>query len=78
VEVADSSLVFDKSVKIPRYAMTGVQEVWLIDLGNGVATVYREPFEGRYLSETPVGAGGVLSPMAFPDVAVPMHLVVRS
>ncbi len=77
VEVADSTLLFDKSVKIPRYAISGVQEVWLVDLGTRLATVYREPFEGRYLSETPVDIGGVLSPVEFSDVAIPVALVVR-
>ncbi len=32
IEVADSSLRYDREVKIPRYARAGVPEVWLVDL----------------------------------------------
>ncbi len=77
IEVADSTPRHDKSVKVPRYALTGVPEVWLVDLEKRVTTIYRQPSQGRYLSETPVGAGGVLSPLAFPGVAIPAGPVVR-
>lgn len=77
VEVADSGLHRDRTVKIPRYALTGVPEVWLIDLDRRVATVYRDPSDGCYLSETPVAIGGALSPMAFPYVGIPLARIVR-
>ncbi len=32
IEVSDSSLRFDRRVKIPLYAASGVAEVWLVDL----------------------------------------------
>ena len=77
IEVADSTLHHDKTVKVPRYAVTGVPEVWLVDLEERVVTICREPSDGRYQSEAPFGIGGVLSPLAFPDVAIPVALVIR-
>ena len=32
IEVADTSLLADRLVKIPRYARAGIPEVWLVDL----------------------------------------------
>jgi Uma2 family endonuclease len=32
IEVSDSSLRFDRKVKIPLYAASGVAEVWIVDL----------------------------------------------
>jgi Uma2 family endonuclease len=32
IEVADSSLSYDRDVKLPRYALAGIPEVWLVDL----------------------------------------------
>ena len=50
VEVADSSLRFDRNVKLPRYARAGVPEVWIADLtGEGGVERYTEPAaEGAY------------------------------
>lgn len=43
VEVADTSLAFDRQVKIPRYAMAGVGEVWLVSLPERVVYSFAEP-----------------------------------
>ena len=43
VEVADSSLAYDKQVKIPLYARAGIPEVWIVDLTAGEVLVHRRP-----------------------------------
>ncbi|OAB55395.1 hypothetical protein AY599_06735 [Leptolyngbya valderiana BDU 20041] len=43
VEVADSSLEFDKTVKLPLYASAGIGVFWLVNLVDNTAEVYREP-----------------------------------
>jgi Uma2 family endonuclease len=48
VEVADTSVSYDKNVKLPLYARAGVPEAWLVDLRAGVVEVYSEPREGGY------------------------------
>jgi Uma2 family endonuclease len=46
VEVADTSLRFDREVKLPRYAAAGVPEAWIVDLvGRGIE-VYASPGDG--------------------------------
>ena len=48
VEVADTSLRFDRLIKLPLYARHGIAEVWLVDLDHDRVTSYREPRDGRY------------------------------
>jgi len=49
VEVAETSLSYDREVKIPLYARTGVPEAWVVDLAAGAIEVYASPgSSGRY------------------------------
>lgn len=43
VEVADSSLAFDRSKKLPLYARSGIPEVWIVDVAKGRLEVHRDP-----------------------------------
>lgn len=70
VEVADSSINHDRTRKLPLYAQYGVPEVWLIDLNARVAEVYRQPEGKSYQQTTTIK---VLSPLAFPELAIPLE-----
>jgi Uma2 family endonuclease len=48
IEVADSSLAYDRDVKLPRYALAGIPEVWLVDLAARRLTVCCRPDAGRW------------------------------
>lgn len=48
VEIADTSLIYDRDVKMPLYARHGVPEAWLVDIERGVLTRYREPRADTY------------------------------
>jgi Uma2 family endonuclease len=52
VEVADSSLRFDRDRKIPLYAAAGIPEVWLIDLVGCCLIRYRQPVAGAFAEVT--------------------------
>lgn len=43
IEVADSTLAFDRDVKLPLYARLGIPEVWLIDIPNRQCLRFHEP-----------------------------------
>ncbi|MHB1533828.1 MAG: Uma2 family endonuclease [Acidimicrobiales bacterium] len=53
VEVSDSSLRFDRTVKLALYAATGIPEVWVVDLVHRQVLVFRDPQRSarRYRSE---------------------------
>jgi Uma2 family endonuclease len=48
VEVAQSSLRYDRGTKLPLYAHHAIPEVWLIDAAKPALTRYREPAGGAY------------------------------
>jgi Uma2 family endonuclease len=72
VEVADSSLVTDRAVKLPIYARQGIAEVWIVDLAADVVHVHRDPDDGAYRDTTTARAGDVLTLALLPDVALPV------
>ena len=43
VEVAETSLAYDREVKIPLYARFGVPEAWVVDLAAGAIEVHASP-----------------------------------
>ena len=48
VEVARSSLAYDRGKKLHAYARRGVREYWIVDLVHDRIDVYREPSGERY------------------------------
>lgn len=48
IEVADTSLRYDRDVKLPLYARHRIPEVWLVDVATNRLHVYREPIEAHY------------------------------
>ena len=65
IEVADTSLAFDRAVKVPLYARAGIPEVWVIDLEGETVEVFRGPGPDTYAEATlarrghPLDAAGV-------------------
>jgi Uma2 family endonuclease len=43
VEVADSTVVTDRKVKIPLYAKAGIPEVWLVNIPKERIEIYSDP-----------------------------------
>ncbi|HEY4588141.1 MAG TPA: Uma2 family endonuclease [Thermoanaerobaculia bacterium] len=68
VEVAGSSLLYDRDTKIPLYAEAGIPESWLVDLKSGTLFVYRRPSAEGYQDVRPYRRGESVAPEAFPDV----------
>jgi hypothetical protein len=63
VEVADSSIDFDRVVKREIYAENGIVEFWILNLLDRTLEVYRQPqSDGRY------GDVRVLSPAEKADI----------
>jgi Uma2 family endonuclease len=68
VEVADSSVGFDRELKAPLYARAGIPEMWLANLTDDHVDVYRHPHPSGYQEIRRVQRGQRLAPAAFPDV----------
>ena len=48
IEVADTSLSYDRDEKLPLYGRTGILESWLVDVQAGTVTVFTKPHAGGY------------------------------
>ncbi|WPP48104.1 Uma2 family endonuclease [Catalinimonas niigatensis] len=48
IEVSDSSLRYDREIKLPLYATAHIPEVWIIDVNKKRLYVYRQPVDGEY------------------------------
>lgn len=70
VEVADSSLHYDRRDKMRAYARAGIREFWILNLEDNVIEVFRSPHGESYAETSRIGAGQKLSPLAFPDVVL--------
>ena len=77
VEVAESSLVFDRGHKGSLYARAGLADYWIVNLVDEVFEVYRGPaldrsaeFGWRYLDVQALRPGATVVPLARPDVTV--------
>ena len=69
-EVADTSLGYDRDIKAPLYARSGIPEVWLVDLTHKSISIYRGPGPDAYGNSFEVRGTAPLSPQAFPDFAL--------
>lgn len=67
VEVADSSLRFDRDDKVPLYARHGIPEVWLVDLKAKRLVRYRNPAQGAYASVDQPDLASPLEVAALPE-----------
>jgi len=75
VEVAESSLAFDREDKGSLYARGGVRDYWIVNLVERVLEVYRDPgpdptapYGWRYRAVERLGPAAVVSPLALPSM----------
>ena len=77
VEVADTSVAYDRDVKAGRYAAAGLREYWLVDLPGAAVDVYRRPEADGYAERIRHRAGDTLTVDALPAMdAVPVEDIV--
>lgn len=77
VEVADTSLVFDRTTKASLYASAGIPEYWIVNLPDRVLEAHRDPlpmaeqpFGHHYRSVTRHAADESIAPLAAPGATI--------
>lgn len=77
VEVAESSLAFDREDKGSLYARGGVRDYWIVNLVDRALEVYRDPgpdpaapYVWRYRVVERLGPAAAVSPLALPAVRI--------
>ena len=70
IEVADSSLTFDREIKAQAYGRSGIADYWVLNVNNRQLHIFREPAVDGYQSELILGENGSISPLRFPTVNI--------
>lgn len=76
IEVADSTLRYDRIVKLPLYAQAGIPEVWIVDLRRRVVDVHRAPSGDAYAVVETYGPDDIVTLSQAPDIAVGLRRVM--
>jgi Uma2 family endonuclease len=70
IEVAVSSLNYDRSLKARLYARHGIQELWVIDAAAGTTWVHTGPSDGGWSSIVERGPQEALTTPGLPGFSV--------
>lgn len=76
VEVARSSLAYDRTEKSLLYGLSEVDEYWIVDLVNGLVEVRRDRDRGTWRSVITYRRGETLAMRAFPDVTIEVAAIL--
>ena len=77
IEVADTSLAYDRDVKGPIYAEAGIREYWIVNLMNLTIEIYRDPqSDGRFATVTTTLSGEILTPLLLSGLSVPVDEIL--
>ena len=68
LEISDSSLKYDRDVKLPIYAAARLPEIWIADLLGDEVLVYREPSGKRYKTSLSFRRGDSISCLTLPQI----------
>ncbi len=72
IEVSDTTLAYDRNIKLPRYARAGIPEVWIVDLQNQTIEVHASPEGERYARVRRYGREDELRSETVPDLILPV------
>jgi len=67
IEIADTSLAFDLTVKAALYARAGITEYWVLDLPGRRLIVHRDPENGQYGSVAAYNEQESVAPLGASD-----------
>jgi Uma2 family endonuclease len=78
VEIADTSLAFDLTVKAALYARAGIVEYWVLDVPGRPLIVHRDPQSGQYGSVTAYSEQEGVAPLSGPNSTFQVQAVFPS
>ena len=70
IEVADTTALSDRNVKVPLYARAGIPEVWLIDLPQDLIEVYAQPADSVYQVQRQARRGMQVTAETIPQLSL--------
>lgn len=76
VEVSDTTASYDKKVKVPLYARSGIVEVWVVDLTREKIEVYARPSDGSYQHFAEAGRGESVTSATVPGLTLATEEII--
>jgi Uma2 family endonuclease len=70
MEIADTTVKFDRDVKFPRYASNGISESWLIDLENDRVEIHTQPTKKGYKLVKILHRGDIAESTILPEIKI--------
>jgi Uma2 family endonuclease len=76
IEVSDTTLPYDRGVKLPLYARAGIREVWILDLAGEVIELYTDPSGDGFRNLKQARRGEKIELTALPELALGVDAVL--
>jgi Uma2 family endonuclease len=78
IEVADSSLEYDRGEKAELYAEAGIADYWIVNLIDHTVEAHRNPTNGRYADVRSFGIEDTIQPLAAPNADLDIAAIFPS
>lgn len=76
VEVSDTTLKYDRTVKLLLYAQAEIPEVWIINLPNNIIEIHQKPKHGIYQLTKIFNPGEVAKSEILPDLEIKVDKIL--
>jgi Uma2 family endonuclease len=76
IEVADSSVEYDRDVKLPLYAKAGISETWIANVRDDRIEAYSQPANGVYQKARIINRDEAISPEVLPKLVITVEEIL--
>jgi Uma2 family endonuclease len=76
IEVSETTLRYDREIKLPLYAQHGVPEVWIVDIETKQVHCMRRPLGDRYEAIESLTSGATVEAALLPGVRIDVAALV--
>ncbi len=77
IEVANSSLGYDRKIKLPLYARHGIPEVWILNVPQRLIEAHRAPGPDGYATVSIHGTDSAPAPVMLPDLPFELRTILE-
>lgn len=76
VEVSDTTLKYDRTVKLPLYAQAEIPEVWIVNLPNNIIEIHQKPSNGIYQLTKIYNLGEIAKSEILPELEIEVNKIL--
>lgn len=76
IEVSDTTLKYDRDVKLPLYAEAGISEIWIVNLKTDIIEVHQNPINDIYQTVGIFKPGETVKSAVLPDLSLEVDRIL--